>query len=148
MEYTNIGYIYVCKHSYEGVNNDFEEAINALYNTDGLIIDFRYNSGGHVDFSLQEGFSILADFTTYTLDKYIRCSSLDLYSLCKQTEIPESSWFIEGDPTTVYNKPIALLVGPHTISIGLNFYQTQGFLVKPHREDFQTIKIFPEWDLK
>jgi len=111
---TNTGYIYVYNHGYAAVSDEFDEAVQALMGTDGLIIDLRLDWGGA--YGLNKGISRLMNHSTHTLDMMSRCSAGDLFSIC-----PNATWFIgdiPGDLNTYYDKPIAVLLGPGCVSYG------------------------------
>lgn len=112
---TNIGYIYVYHHGYAAVSSEFDAAVLALMETDGLIIDIRLNWGGR--YGLNDGISRLMNHSTFTMDLKKRCSPIDLYSLC-----PYSASFwdeeIPSDIGTFYDRPIAVLLGPNCLSYG------------------------------
>ncbi|MBK7632777.1 MAG: T9SS type A sorting domain-containing protein [Ignavibacteriales bacterium] len=112
---TNIGYIYVYHHNYFGVSYEFVLAVEALMETDGLIIDIRNDWGGQ--FGLNDGISRLMNYPTSTLDPMTRCSPIDLFSICPDPQ----SWFngyIPNDIGTYYDRPIAVLLGPNCASYG------------------------------
>lgn len=121
---TNIGYIYVTKHNYNNANSEFGSAVGSLMNTDGLIIDARWNTGGFVP--LFEGYSKLFDFNFKPLQILFRCNETDLYSLCEQNFPYWFNW-TENDTSTSYDKPIAVLIGPNTESFGDIFARTMSF---------------------
>jgi hypothetical protein len=111
---TNIGYIYVYHQIYAGVSSEFDAAVQALMQTDGLIIDIRVDWGG--SYGLNTGISRLMNFQTYTLDMMKRCDPGNLFEIC-----PSSVWFvgeIPDDIGTYYDRPIAVLIGPVCVSYG------------------------------
>lgn len=111
---TNIGYIYVYHHRYAGVSSEFDAAVQALMETDGLIIDIRVNWGG--SWGLNTGISRLINYQTYTLDLMKRCSPENLFDIC-----PSNVWFvglIPADIGTYYDRPVAVLIGPGCFSYG------------------------------
>ncbi|MCW9064735.1 MAG: S41 family peptidase, partial [Ignavibacteriaceae bacterium] len=112
---TNIGYIYVYHEGYAAVSLEFDEAVLALMQTDGLIIDIRFNWGGA--YGLNDGISRLMNHSTLTMDVKKRCSPNDLFSLCPYTP---SFWIgeIPADVGTFYDNPIAVLLGPNCLSYG------------------------------
>ena len=111
---TNIGYIYVYHHQYAGVSSEFDAAVQALMQTDGLIIDIRVNWGG--SYGLNTGISRLINYPTYTLDMMKRCSPGNLFEIC-----PSNQWFISEIPAdigTYYDRPVAVLIGAGCVSYG------------------------------
>lgn len=114
IEGTNIGYIYVYHHQYANVSSEFDAAVLALMQTDGLIIDIRVNWGG--GWGLNTGISRLINYPTHTLDMMKRCSAGNLFEIC-----PSNEWFIgdiPGDIGTFYDRPIAVLLGSGCVSYG------------------------------
>lgn len=109
---TNIGYIYVWGW-WGNVSGLFYNAVQSLMNTEGLIIDFRFNEGGNM-FLSDPGLSLLFDSSKYTIDFASRCS-LNHQEMCPENN-PEI-YRIPGEPPG-YNKPIAVLTGPGALSSG------------------------------
>ena len=114
LENTNIGYIFLGQE-YPTINADvqFYEAVNALKNTDALIIDMRLNYGGWAQF--YDAFQILFNESLNTLEESYRCSS-NTYDLCSANNY--LSFFIEGRPPKFYDRPVAVLLGPTCVSMG------------------------------
>ena len=115
---TNIGYIYVYNHGYSAVSSEFDTAVLALMETDGLIIDIRTNFGG--GYGCHIGISRLMNHPALTLYARKRCSPNDLYSICPYYP----TWYvgdIPGDVGTYYDRPIAVLLGPNCASYGNTF---------------------------
>jgi hypothetical protein len=81
----------------------------------GIIIDFRANQGGTAGL-LNAGFALLYNQTVEVYGWDQRCSPADRLSLCTY-QLP-SVYPIVGNPSTYYDKPIAMLVGPGCISSG------------------------------
>ena len=121
---TNYGYIYVSKHNYEAVNTEFGDAVSDLKNTDGLIIDLRWNTGGFQQ--LFAGISQLFNFNFKPLQILKRCSESDLYKLCPENFPYWFNWN-QNDVSTYYDKPIAVLIGPNSQSFGDIFARTMEF---------------------
>ena len=113
---TNIGYIYVTGHP-PGTKDAFRNAVSALMETDGLIIDIRFVSGGFVNQGPEAGLAQLMNFSTQTLIGLERSSPVNLYALkpVAPTLLP---FFINADPNTLYERPIAVLIGPFAVSQG------------------------------
>ncbi len=149
---TNIGYIYLYKEDPAGVaNQQFTEAINALRNTDGLIIDMRFNMGGS-DF-LNGAFSVLFNESNLTLEDGSRCNTVT-YDLCPAGN--ESSFLTNGLPPKMYDRPIAVLLGPTCVSMGdiiaqrLRYHPMVRFFGKSSAAclgDSHSITTFPGWTL-
>lgn len=115
---TSIGYIYV-QAWVQNVDTLWYNAIDSLMNheeTTGLIIDFRLNYGGNMYLSY-DGLSLLFDDTVSTIDFLVRCNTWDRDALCDD-ESPSENYQINGDPSSYYNKPIAVLTGPGAASSG------------------------------
>lgn len=110
---TNIGYIYVWAWD-TSTEMDFYNAVQALMQTQGLIIDFRFNAGGYLPVS-NPGLSLLFDTTVSTVDFGKRCSPSNHQLMC-----PDNTPFLYNIPGSPpgYNKPIAVLTGPGAVSSG------------------------------
>ncbi len=114
---TQIGYIYVMGWS-GNAGVEFQEAVGDLmfnHTTSGLIIDFRMNYGGNM-FLSNPGLELLFNTTVPTVC-FARRS--DPYDHLAMTKCPDPSfYYIEGDPSTYYDRPIAVLTGPGAVSSG------------------------------
>lgn len=110
---TNIGYIYVWGW-WSDVQEKFYNAVEALINTDGLIMDFRFNDGGNM-FLSNPGLSLLFDTSHFTIDFAKRCSELNHFEMCPENN---SFGYIIPGQSPGYNKPIAVLTGPGALSSG------------------------------
>jgi len=114
VEGTNTGYIYVSKHNYYDLDPEFNTAVTELKDTDGLIIDLRWNTGGFRQLFL--GISQLFNFDFQPMKMLWRCNPSQLKNLCLSNT---PNWFdLKADPNTYYERPIAILVGPNTESFG------------------------------
>jgi len=112
---TNIGYVYV--YSWQGTAGAlFTEAIADLMDTDGLILDQRSGLGGGL--AWDEGLALLfaqdveQAITFMTRDP----DSSDYQALAFDTGIEPIG--VVADPFTEYDRPIAVLTGPHAGSAG------------------------------
>ncbi len=121
---TNIGYIYASSWSFNStlnISNDFRNAIDHFVNqveTDGLIIDVRYNTGGSMGPAL-EGYKLLFNTIEPHFGAWdIRNDPNDHLSMIPHPTLPHSLFIIQGDPNTSYDKPIAVLTGPNSVSAG------------------------------
>lgn len=110
---TNIGYIYVWGWWSATVQEQFYNAVENLMNTEGLILDFRFNDGGDM-FLSDPGLSLLFDTSVSTIDFGVRCSP-NHQEMCPENK--PNSYIIPGQ-SPGYQKPIAVLTGPGAISSG------------------------------
>jgi len=126
IEGTRIGYIYGWGWAWDA-EQEFHDAVFALmtdHATDGLIVDFRFNMGGNMHLS-NEGLALLFDSPMPTIDWVSRCDPNDHLTLCDEGLF--LSFIIPGDPATFYDKPIAVLVGPGSVSSGDQVALRMGF---------------------
>jgi hypothetical protein len=110
---TNIGYIYCWAWS-NNACREFYNAVNALMNTDGLIIDFRFNNGGNM-FLSNCGLNYLFPYKVKTINFAGRKNKLDHLAMSDVTT--SNNYDIPGTPPG-YLKPIAVLTGPGAVSSG------------------------------
>jgi hypothetical protein len=110
---TNIGYIYCWAWS-KNACQEFYSAVKALMNTDGLIIDFRFNEGGNM-FLSNCGLSLLFPYKVRTINFAGRKNKIDHLPM-KDVTTPDN-YDIPGTPPG-YSKPIAVLTGPGAVSSG------------------------------
>jgi hypothetical protein len=120
---TQIGYIYVTAWTFDPIyqiSQQFYNAIDSLMHhnqTTGMIIDFRLNYGGGG--TSNQGFSLLFNTTFNTLSFDIRCGDPNNhFSMCPHPFLNSSVFRIYGNPNNYYDKPIAVLTGPGTVSAG------------------------------
>lgn len=120
---TNIGIVTVTSWSFDAQFNiraRFEQAVNAMMNifqADGIIFDFRYNTGGGA--LAREGLELLFNETVPTVGFDQRVpGSEDKLEMEPDPLRHEANLVIQGDPATYYDKPIAILIGPGSISAG------------------------------
>jgi len=113
---TNIGYIYLYSES-EYLNphpdQQFYQAVNDLRNTDGLIIDLRWNNGGWAFFD--DAFNILFNESPLTIEDAYRCGP-STFNLCPFGNA--SVFQVRGRQPSIYDHPIAVLLGPSCVSMG------------------------------
>jgi len=105
---TNIGYIYVYSQGFNNVWLDLPAAVQALFDTEALIIDQRFNSGN------TPGSRALSLLFGEDVDHIMSCLFRDENSTERTVLVGEpDSWdYIDADESTFYNRPIALLTGP------------------------------------
>jgi len=123
VEGTQIGYIYVTAWTYDPIyqiSQQFYNAIDSLMHhneTIGMIIDFRLNYGGGG--TSNDGFSLLFNSTFNTLSFDVRCGDPNNhFSMCPHPFLNQYVFRIYGNPNNYYDKPIAVLTGPGTVSAG------------------------------
>ena len=123
VEETQIGYIYVTAWTYDPIyqiSQQFYNAIDSLMHhneTIGMIIDFRLNYGGGG--TSNDGFSLIFNTSFNTLNMDVRCGDPnDHFSMCNHPTITYLLFRIYGNPNNYYDKPIAVLTGPGTVSAG------------------------------
>jgi hypothetical protein len=163
VEGTQIGYIY--SSSWRRAVNDgvaFTNAVNTLidyYQVQGLIIDFRTNTGGQMD-QANGGLSRLYNFNLSDFEIAERSDPDDHFAM---RTVPSgfcsgNYWRFNANPY-LYDKPIAVLTGPLTISAGdynamrLKFHPMVRFFGKPTNTaytcfdmTFHNLNIpFPGW---
>jgi len=124
VEGTRIGYIYVASWDPDPrlqISEQFAEAVRALmydYDTSGLILDFRINTGGGA-LTPDDGFALLFDEEVFTVGYALRVEgSEDPYEMYPHPELTPELLKIRGDPESYYDRPIAVLIGPGTVSAG------------------------------
>jgi len=119
---TNVGYIIVTSWNFAAQYNlreRFRSAIDSLMHeidADGIIVDLRFNTGGGA--LAREGLNLLFNEVVPTVGFEVRAGNADHFDM---TEDPNRRWqnlVIQGDPDTFYDKPIAALIGPGSISAG------------------------------
>ena len=121
---TDIGYIYVASWDPDpasGISEEFRDAVHALmidHDTTGLILDFRINTGGGA-LTPDDGFALLFDEDVYTIGYALRVEgSEDPLEMEPHPELTPELLRIKGDPDSFYDRPIAVLIGPGTVSAG------------------------------
>ena len=122
VEGTRVGYIYVTSWSFDAqfnIREQFSNAVDSLRRhteTDGLIFDFRFNTGGGALGG--DAWELLFDEVVPTIGFDRRVRSTDLFAMEPDPLRQESRLVIQGRPGTYYDKPIAVLIGPGSISAG------------------------------
>lgn len=121
---TDIGYVYVASWDPDPrlqISEQFAEAVRALmydYDTSGLILDFRINTGGGA-LTPDDGFALLFDTEVFTVGYALRVEgSEDPYEMYLHPELTPELLKIKGDQGSFYERPIAVLIGPGTVSAG------------------------------
>jgi hypothetical protein len=122
VEATDIGYVYVYAWT-DRTSNDFARAVRDLTQVrqvDGLIIDFRFNTGGWIR-GPSTGLAALFDHPSTTIGSDVRKQPDD--HLAMQNFLRPKFWKVDFDSAWLRDKasfdgPIAVLVGPGAISAG------------------------------
>ena len=124
VEGTQVGYIYVSSWTPDekyNISEKYHEAVRSLvydHETTGLIIDMRYNTGGSYVMA-NKGHSLLFDEVTYTIAYDVRDDPNDHYSMKPSSWATPWALSVKPDYTEgYYDKPIAVLIGPGTVSNG------------------------------
>jgi hypothetical protein len=152
LENTNIGHIYLFRELPQAIADaQFYEAVNALKNTDALIIDMRFNMGGWALFD--DAFEILFNDFYQTIADAYRCNTFT-FELC-----PANNWQdykINGIPP-LYDRPIAVLLGPTCVSMGdctaqrLLYHPIAKFFGKSSDASLgfsHFVENFPDWQIR
>ena len=118
VEGTNVGYIYVYGTSSK-IATLFDNAVTELWDTDGLIIDIRFNSGGIMPIdsggSMDAGIRRL--FQTEIPDMF-QFGQRDSTSTDRKALTIVKKSTLKADSSTYFDHPIAVLTGPRAGSGG------------------------------
>ena len=120
VEGTRIGYIYVASWDPDPeleIRQQFHDAIESLMDTEGLIIDYRLNTGGYMPVA-HLGYSLLFDNEIEAVSFDVRGDSRDHLAMVPHPTFTSEKFTIQGDPASVYDQPIAVLTGPGAFSNG------------------------------
>jgi hypothetical protein len=125
VEGTDIGYIYIQSWSqqhHHQISEQFYEAVHALmfsYDTSGMIIDLRLNTGGGMN-EAHDGYALLFDETVREVAFDRRGDPADHFDMVLDSRplFTASDLTIHGDPATFFDRPIAVLTGPGAVSNG------------------------------
>jgi len=154
VEGTNFGYIYSTSWNRtdptRDIANRFRNAVDSLmhsYETDGIILDYRKNTGGNA--LAKMGYELLFNTDVKTLGFDIRGSDPnDRLALVPHPTANVAALTLNGDPNTFYDKPIAVLQGPGSLSAGdlealrISFHPTSRAFGLPTNGAF-TLSDFP-----
>jgi hypothetical protein len=156
---TSIGYIYTIGWfgNESQVISDWNRALDSLmnhYSTTGLIIDVRTNYGA--SFSFMPPLERLFDETVEVFGGLGRCAGGDHFDMCTMPEpwILDEFFTVNGNPSTYYDKPIAVLTGPGAVSAGdllpivMAFHPKTKLFGKPTagaRNGASTLSLAADW---
>jgi len=121
---TNVGYIYVWGWLGSAVD-DFAAAVHQLTqvkHVDGLIVDFRFNSGGFIDAPFR-GFGALSSHPVPTTGMDERMRPGDHFKMKSifppsQFKLDFDNWDSRQRVKASFDGPVAILVGPGAVSAG------------------------------
>lgn len=119
---TNVGFVTVTSWTFDAqfdIRARFEQAVDELMHVrevDGLIFDFRFNTGGGA--LAREGLQLLFDEVTPTVGFDRRVVGGDHRQMEPDPSRREANLTIQPDPATFFDGPIAILIGPGSISAG------------------------------
>lgn len=119
---TNVGLVTVTSWTFDAqfdIRGRFERAVDELMHVrevDGLIFDFRFNTGGGA--LAREGLQLLFNEVTPTVGFDRRVVGGDHRQMEPDPNRREANLTIQPDPGTFFDGPIAILVGPGSISAG------------------------------
>lgn len=119
---TNVGLVTVTSWTFDAqfdIRGRFERAVDELMHVqevDGLIFDFRFNTGGGA--LAREGLQLLFNEVTPTVGFDRRVVGGDHRQMEPDPNRREANLTIQPDPGTFFDGPIAILIGPGSISAG------------------------------
>jgi len=159
IEGTNIAYIY--SNGWWGDESEllgkWASALDSIrYNSDvsGLIIDDRSNWGTAL-LTFFDPMQRLFDTTHQACRWHRRCSAEDHFTMCPYPDLDIFITSIEGGAKYFFDKPIAILTGPHAVSGGdffpmlMTFHPMVKIFGKPTCGAFSTVSagewIYPNW---
>ncbi len=154
VEGTDIGYLYIASNDGDpqlGIFDSIYEAVyDFMYNyeTSGFIIDYRINYGGTLDFTYKT-YKLLFNETVYTIGYDERTDPEDHFGMSPSSWATPFNLRVPGNPNSYYDKPIAILIGPGTVSAGdvesvrMGFHPMVRFFGKPSSGAL-TISRYPD----
>lgn len=146
----NVGYIRLLGEWPANVADPlFAAAVDSLWNTNGLIIDMRWNSGGWSLFD--QAFARMYSQRFHTMNDVYRSSTLS-WTLAP---VAHSDWFlIPGVEGSIFDRPLAVLLGPSCVSMGdvtahrLRYHPMSRFFGKApiaSHGDNEDLRGYPGW---
>jgi len=154
VEGTDIGYVYIASYDLNpqlGIHDSIYQAIQDFmynYQTSGFIIDYRINYGGGID-NNHRIYRELFNETIYTIGYDVRTNPNNHYGMSPSSWATPNALRIPGNPNSYYDKPIAILIGPGTVSAGdvesvrMSFHPMVRFFGKPSSGAL-TISRYPD----
>jgi hypothetical protein len=146
----NVGYIRLVGEWPANVADPlFANAVDSLWDANGLIIDMRWNSGGWSLFD--QAFARMFSQRLYTINDAYRISP----SILGLAPVAHSEWFvIPGVQGSIYDRPLAVLLGPTCVSMAdvtaqrLRYHPMSRFFGKPpiaSLGDNADLAGYPDW---
>jgi len=112
---TNVGYVYV--YSWQGTAGAlFAEAVSDLMDTDGLIVDQRSGPGGELSWGAGLALLFAEDLEQAITFLSRDPDASDYLALAPDPDLEPIG--VVADPEIEYDRPIAVLTGPHVGSAG------------------------------
>jgi len=154
IEGTDIGYLYIASYDMDpqyAIHDKIYQAVQDFmftWETSGFIIDYRINYGGSIDPYFRI-YKLLFDQTISTIGYDERTDPDDHYGMTPSPWATPYWLRIPGNPNSYYDKPIAILTGPGTVSCGdvesvrMSFHPMVRFFGKPSSGAL-TISRYPD----
>ena len=151
---TDIGYLYIASYDLNpqlAIHDSIYQAVlDFMYNyeTSGFIIDYRINYGGGID-NQARIYRELFNEIIYTIGYDVRTDPNDHYGMSPSSWATPYWLRIPGNHNSYYDKPIAILIGPGTVSAGdvesvrMSFHPRVKFFGKPSSGAL-TISRYPD----
>jgi hypothetical protein len=149
---TDIGYIrLLSEEPTRSPDSKFAEAVDALWGSKGLIIDMRWNYGGWALFD--QAFARMFSQRISTIEDAYRAGSTT-WSLSPSGD--SDMFVIPGNPGSLFDRPIAVLLGPTCVSMGditaqrLRYHPMVRFFGKPPAAsmgDSKGLTPYSDWSL-
>ncbi|MFC2103118.1 S41 family peptidase [Bacteroidota bacterium] len=139
---TDIGYLYIASYDTNpqlAIHDSIYQAVlDFMYNyeTSGFIIDYRINYGGSIDNERRIYRELFNEFV-FTIGYDVRTNPDDHYGMSPSSWATPYWLSAPGNPNSYYDKPIAILIGPGTVSAGdvesvrMSFHPRVKFFGKP-----------------
>jgi hypothetical protein len=154
VEGTDVGYLYIASYDTNpqlAIHDSIYQAVlDFMYNyeTSGFIIDYRINYGGGIDNERRIYRELFNEFV-FTIGYDVRTDPNDHYGVSPSSWATPYWLSAPGNPNSYYDKPIAILIGPGTVSAGdvesvrMSFHPRVKFFGKPSSGAL-TISRYPD----
>ena len=113
---SGLGYIHISsfKDELKSFKKNAEEAIDKLYNTNGIVVDIRDHTGGDDRVSKYMAGRFATQKNLFMTTKKRNGNNHDDFA-------DQIEWFVEKEGNNQYTKPVVLITSSHTISAGETF---------------------------